>query len=118
MPNRPGRYRPPFRVAVAAAPDRRPSASARGYDAHWRDARLAYLAEHPLCVKCEAKGLTVESTTVDHVVAHKGDPVLFWNKANWQALCKPCHDYKTATEDGAFGRPVVPKPPALTEHGS
>jgi 5-methylcytosine-specific restriction endonuclease McrA len=22
---------------------------------------------------------------------------LFWDKTNWQALCKRCHDQKTAT---------------------
>jgi 5-methylcytosine-specific restriction protein A len=23
---------------------------------------------------------------------------LFWDEDNWQALCKPCHDRKTAVE--------------------
>jgi len=31
---------------------------------------------------------------------------MFWDERNWQALCKPCHDAKTAREDGGFGRPV------------
>jgi 5-methylcytosine-specific restriction protein A len=39
---------------------------------------------------------------VDHVVPHRGDAVLFWNKRNWAALCKPCHDAKTARE-GRWG---------------
>jgi 5-methylcytosine-specific restriction protein A len=30
---------------------------------------------------------------------------LFWDGANHQALCKPCHSTKTAREDGAFGNP-------------
>nr|WP_292832122.1 HNH endonuclease signature motif containing protein [Mesorhizobium sp.] len=29
---------------------------------------------------------------------------LFWDRSNWQPLCKPCHDRKTATSDGGFGR--------------
>jgi 5-methylcytosine-specific restriction protein A len=41
---------------------------------------------------------------VDHIVPHKGEKVAFWNRANWQPLCKRCHDIKTATEDGGFGR--------------
>lgn len=28
---------------------------------------------------------------------------LFWDQNNWQALCKPHHDAKTAREDGGFG---------------
>ncbi|MCT9125512.1 HNH endonuclease [Cupriavidus gilardii] len=40
---------------------------------------------------------------VDHIVPHKGDSKLFWSRSNWQALCKPCHDRKAATEDGGFG---------------
>lgn len=27
-----------------------------------------------------------------------------WDSANWQPLCKHCHDAKTAREDGGFGR--------------
>lgn len=46
------------------------------------------------------------STVVDHIKPHKGDQQLFWSKANHQALCKECHDTKTATEDGGFGRAV------------
>lgn len=45
---------------------------------------------------------------VDHIIPHKGDPELFWDQDNWQSLCKPHHDRKTATEDGGFGR--VPQP--------
>jgi len=41
---------------------------------------------------------------VDHIVPHKGDADLFWQRTNWQPLCKPCHDRKTATEDGGWGR--------------
>ncbi|WP_456243258.1 HNH endonuclease [Thermacetogenium phaeum] len=35
---------------------------------------------------------------------HKGDRQLFWDESNWQALCKPCHDSKTAREDGGWGK--------------
>ncbi|WP_330164070.1 HNH endonuclease [Paenibacillus campinasensis] len=48
-------------------------------------------------------GRLVASTVVDHIIPHKGDPKLFWDKNNWQALCKKCHDTKTAREDGGFG---------------
>ena len=82
---------------------RRGSATARGYDARWRSARLSYLSRHPLCASCEKDGLIEPATVVDHVKPHKGDVRLFWDVDNWQPLCKRCHDRKTATEDGRWG---------------
>ncbi|MCA0996301.1 HNH endonuclease signature motif containing protein [Alloyangia pacifica] len=32
------------------------------------------------------------ATVVDHIIAHRGDMTLFWDKANWQPLCKSCHN--------------------------
>ena len=29
---------------------------------------------------------------VDHIVPHKGDTALFWDRANWQAACRWHHD--------------------------
>jgi 5-methylcytosine-specific restriction protein A len=81
----------------------RESSSKRGYDSKWRKARLAYLQAHPLCVKCFERGIPISATVVDHIIPHRGDYKLFWNSANWQPLCKQCHDWKTATEDGGFG---------------
>ena len=31
------------------------------------------------------------ASIVDHIVAHRGDQSLFWDKANWQPLCVHCH---------------------------
>lgn len=77
----------------------RKSAAARGYDGRWRKARKRFLAVHPLCEECRKKGLFVKATVVDHKVPHRGDPALFWDESNWQALCKPCHDKKTGLFD-------------------
>jgi 5-methylcytosine-specific restriction protein A len=30
----------------------------------------------------------------------------FWQVSNWEALCRMCHDVKTAKEDGGFGNPI------------
>lgn len=65
------------------------------------------MAAHPLCVICEANGRVEVSTTVDHIVPHLGDRKLFRNPVNHQVLCKTCHDIKTATQDGGFGRAAV-----------
>ena len=75
----------------------------RGYGGRWQRARLAYLAKHPLCRTCEEQGKVTEATVVDHVKPHRGDMVAFWDSANWQPLCKPCHSIKTAAEEGGIG---------------
>ncbi len=77
------------------------------YNVRWRKARLHFLDRHPLCITCLTVGRLVPATVVDHVIPHRGDQRLFWNEGNWQALCKPCHDRKTAKEDGGFGNTTV-----------
>jgi 5-methylcytosine-specific restriction endonuclease McrA len=66
------------------------------YNHLWRQKRAAFLKKNPLCVFCAARGRTAEATVVDHITPHKGDEALFWNQANWQPLCKPCHDIDKA----------------------
>ena len=82
---------------------RRKSSHARGYTRAWSRAAKAFLAENPLCVRCVEAGFLVAAVVVDHIDPHKGDQAKFWDGANWQSLCKSCHDAKTATEDGGFG---------------
>nr|DAZ53348.1 MAG TPA: HNH endonuclease [Caudoviricetes sp.] len=45
------------------------------------------------------QGRYTKATVVDHITPHRGDPRLFWDEANWQPMCKQCHDRKTLTED-------------------
>lgn len=108
MPYRPVSHRPPgYKSAEERKQESdklRPSSYKRGYGRRWQAARSVFLAEHPLCVICKASGQLIEATIVDHITPHKGDYDLFWQRANWQSLCKRCHDHKTATEDGGFGR--------------
>ena len=75
----------------------------RGYNSEWRRARALFLADHPICEECKREGKASAATVVDHIVPHKGNKALFWDESNWQALCKHCHDVKTAKEDGGFG---------------
>jgi 5-methylcytosine-specific restriction protein A len=82
----------------------RKSSAKRGYGHKWRKAREIYLARHPLCVNCKNKKLIVSASVVDHIKPHKGDDTLMWDEDNWQPLCKKCHDKKTASHDGGFGR--------------
>lgn len=82
--------------------ERRGTSTERGYDYHWRTYRLLYLRTHPLCATCSAAGRVEAATVVDHIVAHKGDQALFWDRGNHRAMCKPCHDRRV--DEGDFGR--------------
>jgi len=68
------------------------SSAQRGYGYKWQQARLVFLREHPLCKMHMDLGRVVPATVVDHIQPHKGDLKLFWDRKNWQPLCKSCHD--------------------------
>lgn len=90
--------------------DRRESSAKRGYGYRWQQASKGFLRAHPLCQceECQDGQLrVVPAAVVDHRIPHRGDMALFWDRSNWQAMSKACHDRKTAREDGGFGnRPV------------
>ena len=87
----------------------RPSAARRGYGPRWRQARASFLAQHPLCAACRARGRVVQATVVDHVVPHRGDQLLFWDESNWSPSCKLCHDGQDRAR-GSLGL-TVSRPP-------
>jgi 5-methylcytosine-specific restriction enzyme A len=63
----------------------------------WSAMRARVLREEPTCRRCRAP-----SVTVDHVVPrYLGGG---HQRANLQALCKRCHDAKTAAEGKAANR--------------
>ena len=71
------------------------------YSYRWQRARLRFLQQHPLCVLCARRNVIAAANVVDHVVPHRGDLALFWDVANWQSVCKPCHDgHKQMVERG------------------
>lgn len=83
----------------------RPTATQRGYDGAWAKAKAGFLAKHPFCAKCAAHGRVTKAEAVDHIVAHKGNMRIFWDKANWQPLCGPHHNaWKQKVE--RTGRPI------------
>ncbi|MEN3791836.1 HNH endonuclease [Fulvimarina sp. MAC3] len=94
----------------------------RLYGRRWRTARAAFLSEHPLCTMCAKAGRTEPATVVDHVVPHKGDEALFWDRSNWQTLCEHHHNSEKAKIEirgysdriGDDGWPVDPSHPALS----
>ncbi|MGZ4955295.1 MAG: HNH endonuclease [Methylobacter sp.] len=70
----------------------RGSSAQRGYGYKWQQAREGWLRSHPLCEAHKRKGQVAVAEVVDHIVPHKGDMKLFWDRDNWQSLCKLCHD--------------------------
>lgn len=75
------------------------SASGRGYTSKWQRESKRFLQGHPLCAECMKQGRYTKATVVDHIMPCRGDQKLFWDRSNWQSLCKPCHDRKTLTEE-------------------
>ena len=61
----------------------------------WLHLRRQVLTAHPVCQVCG----TEIADTVDHIKPHRGNPDLFFDPDNLQAMCKRCHDKKTWTED-------------------
>lgn len=84
---------------------KRESSTQRGYGYRWQQTSKGFLKAHPLC-QCkdclEGVKQLKAATVVDHIIPHRGDMMLFWNRDNWQSMAKECHDRKTATEDGGF----------------
>lgn len=55
--------------------------------------RQQHFSERPLCVLCEAKGITSLATELDHIIPlHKGGRD---DDTNRQGLCSDCHRTKT-----------------------
>ena len=70
---------------------------ARYSTARWQAARAAQLARVPCCEVCTTQGRTTAATVCDHrqPVRLGGD---FWDSSNYQSLCRPCHQAKSAQE--------------------
>lgn len=83
----------------------RKTSTERGYNWTWRKARRIFLAENPLCRMCLDDGRETAATVVDHRVPHLGNETLFWDTANWQALCKLHHD-STKQREEKTGREI------------
>lgn len=65
------------------------------------------------------QGKKVAAVAVDHIVPHRGDSKLFWDRSNWQPLCIPHHNSTKQREEkrghmignDLSGRPLDPSHP-------
>lgn len=70
---------------------------------------MTWLKQFPLCKLCIDVGVTTPATVVDHVTPHRGSAVLFWDRSNWQSLCKHCHDsVKQRIERNGYDKTIGP----------
>jgi 5-methylcytosine-specific restriction protein A len=74
--------------------DTRQHAAARGYDYQWQKFREMYLASNPLCMDCLP--IVTAATDIHHRKKLRDRPELKYEEENLMALCKACHDRRTA----------------------
>jgi len=66
--------------------------------------RAEHLAEHPLCVHCEARGIVREATELDHITALVNGGS---DDGPKQGLCHECHEAKTRKDLGLTDLPTT-----------
>jgi 5-methylcytosine-specific restriction endonuclease McrA len=66
---------------------RRGTARERGYDRKWDVEALAFKRSNPLCLGCKAVGRVTQTEVVDHIIPHRGNHALMWDRVNWQPAC-------------------------------
>ena len=84
-------YAKKAKEADAAYNRSRGSSASRGFDNVWQRLSTAYRQEHPLCEKCQRKGLVVPAVLVHHIVPIKEGGAQL-DQSNCMSLCNPCHE--------------------------
>jgi len=73
----------------------RGSSSSRGYDSAWRQFRLNYLRQNPLCSDCLERGIVEQATEIHHIAKLAQHPDRKYDPANLLCLCHRCHAART-----------------------
>lgn len=83
-------------TGMRAVEHSRPDATPRERGRRWMRRRARWLAEHPLCERCEERERVTAAEEVDHRIplwAGGAD-----DESNFSSLCRDCHAAKTAAE--------------------
>lgn len=90
----------------------RESRQSRGYDAAWDKVRAVVMArDKGLCQPCLRVDRVTAGRQVDHIMPKAEADKRGWTRAqqddlsNLQCICDPCHDAKTARDNGKVWRP-------------
>lgn len=86
-------FRPPHRKHSAKSFNGRKHIDEM-YDKDWERYRARFLKVNRECYACGSLAIVV-----DHLVPHKGDPVLFTKLDNHIPLCTTCHNFVTTKFD-------------------
>lgn len=73
----------------------------------WQARRLWQLHREPYCRTCTRKQRFIAATVADHIIPHRGNRRLFWDRNNLQSLCGVHHNDKTRQEQGGTIRAVI-----------
>jgi 5-methylcytosine-specific restriction endonuclease McrA len=80
------------------------------YGSKWRRESKAWLSMGRNGIAVDLfgthRGRVVKAELVDHIIPHKGNRSLFWDRSNWQGLTKRDHDRKTALEQAGRWHPA------------
>ena len=69
-----------------------------GYGAQWKSISVAWLRDHPMCVRCEQRDRRVVAVHADHIIPVSVAPARVHDLTNIQSLCRSCHTIKTNYE--------------------
>lgn len=91
------------------------SRQSRGYDSAWEKKRLVIIErDMGMCQECKRIGIIKAGQDVDHIVSKAKAAQMGWTQEqvddpkNLELLCHtPCHEAKTARENGRTYRPKV-----------
>jgi 5-methylcytosine-specific restriction protein A len=92
MPNAPKPFRSHHQPQRKPWQQTRGTNKQRGYSTDWNKLRNAYIQEHPICERCEAKGHITEAKEVHHIEPFQGiDDPLRMDPNNLFSVCPSCH---------------------------
>lgn len=98
MPSLPNSTRRPWQPAPQKRAYQQHAARDSRYStAAWQTARKVQLKKQPLCQACQRQGRTTAASVCDHIQPVRLDGN-FWDTANYQSLCRSCHQAKSASE--------------------
>jgi len=96
MPSKPGSRKRLYgydNKAKGKKMEDRPRSRDEYHTARWTRESRRFRESHPFCERCKKRGKLVPSQVTDHIIPVEKYPD-FWDKNNWQALCKTCNIVK------------------------
>lgn len=92
--NKPKANSRPWQVSKPGAPvkkmENRVRSRSEYHTYRWTKESKVFRESNPLCELCASRGIASPAEVVDHII-----PIAvcndFWDKSNWQSLCRKCN---------------------------